>query len=333
MRVLGIFLISCLSVVGLYSCKGNGNTLKPSVSGKAGEIIVVTNKANWESEIGSELRSILAADYPFLPQKEPAFTLINVSNKDFGTIFQIHRNIIIINIDPQLKEAGMIAQEDIWAAPQTVVRINAPNEKEAARLIEKNKEKLFNIMNQAERNRIIRNSKLYEEYSLRKLVAEDFGGSPYFPKGYSLKKRAEDFTWISYETTYTNQGIFIYRIPYKDSTSLTLDNLIAARNEIMEKNVPGMVENSYMTTSMEQAPRLNWIKYKDRDFAEIRGFWEVQNDFMGGPFVAHAFYDKKNSDIIVLEGFVYAPRYDKRNYLRQVESILYSFDWKEDFNK
>lgn len=333
MRVLGIFLISCLSVVGLYSCKGDGNTLKPSVSGKAGEIIVVTNKANWESEIGSELRSILASDYPFLPQKEPAFTLINVSPKDFGNIFQIHRNIIIINIDPQLKEAKMIAQEDIWAAPQTVVRLNAPNEKEVALLIEKNKEKLFNIMSQAERNRIIRNSKLYEESSLRKLVADDFGGSPYFPKGYSLKKRTEDFTWISYETTYTNQGIFIYRIPYKDSTSLTLDNLIAARNEIMEKNVPGMLENSYMTTSMEQAPRLDWIKYKDRNFAEIRGFWEVQNDFMGGPFVAHAFYDKKNSDIIVLEGFVYAPRYDKRNYLRQVESILYSFDWKEDFNK
>lgn len=333
MRVLGIFLISCLSVAGLYSCKGDGNTLKPSVSGKAGEIIVVTNKANWESEIGSELRSILAADYPFLPQKEPAFTLINVSNKDFKSIFQIHRNIIIVNIDPQLKEAKMIAQEDLWAAPQTVVTLSAPNEKEAALLIEQNKEKLYSIMSQAERNRIIRNSKLYEESSLRKLVADDFGGSPYFPKGYSLKKRAEDFTWISYETTYTNQGIFIYRIPYKDSTSLTLDNLIAARNEIMEKNVPGMVENSYMTTSMEQTPRLNWIKYKNRDFAEIRGLWEVQNDFMGGPFVAHAFYDKKNSDIIVLEGFVYAPRYDKRNYLRQVESILYSFDWKEDFNK
>jgi hypothetical protein len=35
----------------------------------------------------------------------------------------------------------------------------------------------------------------------------------------------------------------------------------------------------------------------------------------------------------VVEGFVYAPRYDKRDYIRQVESILYSFDWKEDFGK
>lgn len=35
-------------------------------------------------------------------------------------------------------------------------------------------------------------------------------------------------------------------------------------------------------------------------------------------------------DIIVLEAFVFAPRYDKRQYLRQVESLLYSFEWKKD---
>lgn len=333
MRVFRLLFTSFLAVVLLYSCKGDENVLKQTVSGKAGEIIVVTNKVNWESDPGSELRAILAADYPYLPQREPSFTLINIAEKDFSTLFQIHRNIILLKVDPQYTEAKMVTQEDIWAAPQTVITICAPNEQEAAAFIEKKKDLIYNTMSQAERNRVIRNSKRYEELELRKLVTEDYGGSPYFPKGYSLKKKAEDFIWISYETTYTNQGIFIYKIPYKDTSSISLDNLIAARNEVMERNVPGMLDNSYMVTSKEQTPGLNWMKYKNRDFAEIRGLWEVQNDFMGGPFVAHAFYDKDSKNIIVLEGFVYAPRYDKRNYLRQVESILYSFDWKEDFKK
>lgn len=333
MRTLRLFIVTCLAALALGSCKGDGKSLKPMVSGKAGEIIIVTHKANWESESGSALRTILAVDYPFLPQREPSFNLINIGEKDFSKLFQIHRNIIFLKIDPQVTEAKMVAKEDIWAAPQVVVELSAPNEAEAIKLIKGNKDRLINTISQAERNRIIRNCKLYEEGNLRKIVTEDFGGSPYFPKGYSLKKRAKDFTWISYETTYTNQGIFIYRIPYKDSTSLRLENLIAARNDVMQVNVPGMLDNSYMTTSKEQTPGLSWMKYRGRDFAEIRGLWEVQNDFMGGPFVAHAFYDKNNSDILVLEGFVYAPRYDKRNYLRQVESILYSFDWKEDFTK
>ena len=34
--------------------------------------------------------------------------------------------------------------------------------------------------------------------------------------------------------------------------------------------------------------------------------------------------------MIFMEGFVYAPKYDKRLYLRQVESILYSFEWEKE---
>ena len=53
---------------------------------------------------------------------------------------------------------------------------------------------------------------------------------------------------------------------------------------------------------------------------------------MGGPFVSHSFYSKDGKDIIVLEAWVYAPKYDKRQYLRQTESLLYSFEWTKEGN-
>ena len=213
--------------------------------------------------------------------------------------------------------------------------MTAPTNEAADSLITAKGEVLFNLFEQAERNRIIRASKRYEERGLRLLVADMFGGSPYFPTGYSLKKRTQDFVWISYETTYTNQGIFVYKVPVGDSTSLTLDSLVAIRNDVLEMNVPGMFEGSYMTTSIVEGkePALRWLKYKGRTFGELRGLWEVQNDYMGGPFIDHIFYDKSGKNLIFLECFVYAPRYDKRNYLRQVESIIYSFEWEEDFSR
>ena len=70
-------------------------------------------------------------------------------------------------------------------------------------------------------------------------------------------------------------------------------------------------------------------KYHGREFAETRGYWGVENDYMGGPFVSHSFYSPDGKSIIVLEAFVYAPRYDKRQYLRQAEAILYSFEWEK----
>ena len=332
MRVLKLLVLALVAVFAA-SCNDSSELVKQNVGGKAGEIIIVANKAEWESEPGSELRSILAAPYPYLPQSEPSYTLINIPHKSFTSLFEYHRNILILKVDPELK-AEYRAVEDVWAAPQTVIMITAPTKEEATKVIADNAEQLFNTINQAERNRIMRNSKRYEDVALRNFVADKFGGSPYFPKGYSLKKQTDNFVWISYETTYINLGIFVYRIPYKDETSVQLEGLMAATNDIMQENVPGMVDNSYMTISSEILPGLGVMKYKSRNFVEMRGLWEVKNDFMGGPFVIHAFYDKNNpEEIIVVEGFVYAPRYDKRDYIRQVESILYSFDWKEDFGK
>lgn len=332
MKLIKLIVLALAAVITV-GCDDTSELVKQNVGGKAGEIIIVANKAEWESEPGSELRSILATPYPYLPQSEPSYTLINIPHKSFTSLFEYHRNIIILKVDPQLK-AEFKAVEDVWAAPQTVIMITAPTKEEAAQVIAQNSHQLFNIIGQAERNRIMRNSKRYEDVALRQFVADKFGGSPYFPKGYSLKKQTDNFVWISYETTYINLGIFVYRIPYKDSTSVQLEGLMAATNEIMQENVPGMVDNSYMTISSEILPGLEVMKYKNRNFVEMRGLWEVKNDFMGGPFVIQAFYDKNNpTEIIVLEGFVYAPRYDKRDYIRQVESILYSFDWKEDFGK
>ena len=332
MKALKFLILAAVAFLTM-SCKDDGTLVKQNVGGKAGEIIIVANKAQWETEPGNELRNILAAQYPYLPQSEPSYTLINIPHKSFTSLFEYHRNILILKVDPNL-ESKFVAQEDVWAAPQTVILITAPTNEEAAKVIADNAERLFNTINQAERNRIMRNSKKYEDIALRQFVADKFGGSPYFPKGYSLKKQTDNFVWISYETTYINLGVFVYRIPYKDETSLELENLMAATAEVMKDNVPGMVDNSYMTISSEITPGLSVMKYKNHNFIEMRGLWEVQNDFMGGPFVIHVFHDKNNpGELIVVEGFVYAPRYDKRDYIRQVESILYSFEWKEDFGK
>src|SRR5574344_142905 len=314
-------IIMTIAAAIICSCGDNGMHLKKTITGKAGEIVVVVDKANWEAEPGTALRNLLAADYPMLPQKEPSFT----------DLFQSHRNIIILDINSGLKENQIQLRNDIWATPQIVIYVHARSSIECADLINKNAELIYNAIDQAERDRIIRNSKRYEETSIRKAVAEKFGGSPYFPNGYSIKKATDNFMWISYETTYINQYFLIYKLPFDGKAFPSLDSLMSKENEVLKKNVPGPQDNSYMVIASEKLPTLNWYKYKNESFAEMRGLWEVQNDFMGGPFVEHIFYTKDGKNLLVVMGFVYAPRYNKRNYLRQVEAIIYSFDWQENF--
>ena len=212
--------------------------------------------------------------------------------------------------------------------------MNAVDSDSALQLIKDNSEMILNTIEQAERDRIIANSIQYEERSLAPAVTKLAGGSPHFPTGYSLKKQTSDFIWIEYETTYVTQGFFVYRYPATGTADdFKVENIVAKRDEFLKDNVPGMFENTYMTTSDVTMPGLEYIRYKGRDFAEVRGYWEVHNDYMGGPFISHSFYSKDGKDIIVLEGFVYAPRYDKRHYMREVEAILYSFEWAGEEDK
>lgn len=323
-----IFAIAAMFLV--LSCKNTSRKpLLPSISGKAGEVLIVVNKGDWEGSIGTDLRDFLTRDCPYLPQKEPLYTLINIPPAAFTDIFRIHRNIILVNIDSNVTEPGVVYRSDVWAQPQCVIGINAPDSETALGLIDRDSTMITATLEQAERDRVIANSIKYEEHSISPSVIQLTGGSPHFPTGYVLKKRTDDFIWVSYDTQYTTQAMLIYRYPATGHDDLSLDNIMAVMNETMKANVPGMFENTYMKISDAATPGLEYIKFRGREFAQMRGLWEVQNDYMGGPFVSHSFYSQDGKDIITLVSFVYAPRYDKRHYLRQIESIMYSFEWNK----
>lgn len=314
------------------SCNHNKTrkALLPNISGKPGEVIVVINKGDWEGSLGMTIRDTLACDFPFLPQREPMYDVVNVAPSGFTSMFQIHRNIIIVNINSDVTEPGVVYRNDVWAAPQCVIRINARNAEEAVQLFNENSTKIKAVLSHAEIHRVISNAKKYEELGLAPVVTEMVGGSPHFPSGYKLKKKTDDFIWITYAPQFTQQSILIYKYPVVEGMDMmSPENLLNTQNMMLKDNVPGMFENTYMITSPVVHPAVTYKKYGEHQFAEIRGLWEVHNDYMGGPFVTHVFYTPDGKDMIMMQAFVYAPKYDKRNYLKQVESILYSFEWKK----
>ena len=322
-------LIILAFAIAAVSCGNRHAALLPNISGKAGEIIVVMDKNNWEGQLGNDVRALLGSDCPYLPIREPLYSLVNISPTALDNLFKVHRNIVYFDIDPQVAETKVSYLANRWAAPQALVYISAPDSRTADSLLNAGASTVVNYIEQAERDRIISNNLHYEEISLAQRVQEVFGGSPHFPTGYKLKKSSDDFIWIADEKQYTMQGVFVYRYPAEGDGSFSLEKIIAHRNETLKANVPGMFENTYMTTGDIPAPSVEFLKYKGRDFAQTRGWWEVENDYMAGPFVSHSFYSPDGKDIIVAEAFVYAPKYDKRQYLRQVESILYSWEWKK----
>jgi len=323
---------SAATLLGVVSCGNSGSkSLLPNISGKAGEVLVVLEKSAWEGGAGTILRDSLCADCPFLPMREPLYTLVNVTPSNFTQMFQIHRNIIMFNINADVIQKGIVIKKDNWAHPQIVILVNAANQQDAEEVLKSGMHTILLSLEQTERDRIIFNTRLYQERKLSDAVA-DFtdGGRMVFPSGYGLKKKTDNFMWIAYETTYVQQGFFLYKYDVTDPhAQMTGAKLVEQRNDVLRENVPGMVDGSYMTTSDILAPSVKYMSYKGRKFAELRGFWDVYGDFMGGPFVSHTFFSEDQTTLYCIEAYVYAPKYDKRHYVRQVESLLYSFNWEE----
>ena len=327
-RTAVLLLLSALVLTACNRKPKDREQYLPNITGNAGEVLVVINKGYWEGELGSTLREILAGESPFLPQREAVFKLFNATPGGFTGSYLLHRNIVIVNVSPEVDTTGIRMTRNSWAKPQVIVTVSATTPEEASELISGNRELIVNTIEQAERDRLIASSKKYEDKEVRMAVTENIGGSPYFPTGFTMKKNTPEFMWISQETTYVNQGILIFKFPYTDSSQLTPEYLKNKLHDLWQANVPGMRENSYMTFNKVIDPGFNNIEYNGQTMVEMRGLWEVENDYMGGPFVCHIFPDPARENIIILNAFVYAPKYDKRKYLRQVESIIYSFDWK-----
>ena len=156
------------------------------------------------------------------------------------------------------------------------------------------------------------------------LLDQDFGITMKVPPGFKIMKQAEDFIWFQYDTPEIFQGIVVYTYPFVSDSAFTVNYALPIRDNLLKKYVPGPTNGSYMTTEKRFEQGYSVFKHNGNYAAEMRGLWRLENDFMGGPYIAISELDVVNQRVISAFGFVYAPSKDKRNLLRQVEAMVYS---------
>ncbi len=288
----------------------------------------MVNDPIWESEAGHTLGELLISDYLFLPQYEPRFDVVRIRHNAFSNIFKTHRNIIIVNVSENYSDTRMHIKNNVWAKPQIVIEIYTPAVDALRSFITNQGDRILEELENIERERIQDYNRQYEKRSLREELNESFDLSLTFPPGYVFAVDTTDFAWLVFSPTTQEriQGVFVYQYDYVDPETFTPEFLVDKRNQFLRKYVSGPSRNSWMTTEMEFFPIFNEFMKDDQYYAELRGLWKVQNDFMGGPFVSHTTLDTERNRIITVEGFVYEPGEKKRNLMRQVEGIIQSLE-------
>ncbi len=313
---------SCLKNPG--SAGSQGNTMLPNVTGTAGEVLIVMDNDLWKSETGNALRGALEQEFPALPQPEPLFDVIHITSGAFDALFKMHRSVVITDVSSTNSTTEIKYFENIWAKPQLVVRLLAPDTESLNRLIAENSERLIYNLQKYDRKRLADVYKTGKDLNIKSLLSK-FGIDMAVPRGYNIDINADDFASMSIEAPQTSQVLFIYRYPYYGKNDFTTQRLIEKRDEFLKKYTVGTRAGSYMTTASIYPPISYDLKINGSEFVELRGLWELNKGYMGGPFISHSTLDSLKNEIITVEAYVYNPNNKKRSLMRQMEAIVYSF--------
>ncbi len=324
----------------------------PNAMGKVNEIVVIADNSIWEGPVGDSIQYYLSSAYLILPQPEPIFDLRHMTPDDLTEV-PIRKNfrtyLVIGNLSNSTSETTEMIKQDLgmekvrrakedknfnislghnkWANPQLLIYQFAFSDDDLIANIKKNY--------QAITQKVYENDEPYLEANiyqvgtnleLKKIIKKEFNAEINIPDDYylALDDSVTNTLWLRKETDFLSSNIFIHKRKYTDQKQLSKEGIKEIRNTL-GKFVSTEIENTYMLINDVDLPMfLKTMQINDRYAVEARGIWEIENDFMGGPFISYAIHNPETNEILYLDGFIHAPGKEKRDYMQQLEKIFTS---------
>lgn len=316
-----IFIFFLLTLV-ISSCK-ESNTKEeriiPSSNGRINSVSVVIDNELWKGPVGDTIRKHLAQPVLGLPQDEPIFSLSHIPSQAFEGFVRNNRTFVQV-IKGEKQDFGFV--QDAFAEPQLGVIIKGKNNQEIIEVFTKNAAKIIDHIKRVE---LIENQKRISESQLdTQRIQEQLGINLNIPENYRYAKTKNNFLWIRRNIKSGHMNLLVYELPRNaiNKDSILNSEIVKARDSISKHFLEGEEEESHYKTEGAFTPFLIETVVGGHQAYETRGTWEITKQFMGGPYLNYMIEDRENNRYIVLEGFTYAPRLEKRNYMFELEAIM-----------
>lgn len=317
----------------------------PDATGSIDEILVVMNEDQWNGKVGESLRSILTQDYSVLPQKEPLFNLVQVPVNGLINILKRSSSILIVgNVDAKHPTARFIKEQvearqtaekgngdfvvvnNPWAKPQQAIFIHADTEAALLEKIEQKGHELIDRIYEIQTPKAFNNAYVPGiGKGLTQTLRNDFNLQFNVPENYKVALRDSNLLWLRADNHLTEEvsNIMFYTEPYQiPPIAIDKNTYPIAMRDTLGRFVKSGIKGSYMLSDRVLPFEQKQISLEQLTALETRGLWRMENDFMGGPFINYFIDDEANQRRVIIDGFVYAPKMDKRILIRKLEAMF-----------
>jgi len=316
------FLFSFLSLM-LFSCKNDKESTLRKTVGKINTISVIIEDQLWNADVGDSIRNKFASPVIGLPQEEPLFNINQYPVKLLEGFMTDTRAIIVVKKGEKNKFKIV---KDQYASPQNVFHISGKTSVDIIASLEKHAPQMIQLIKAGE---IAESQKINGQSPINHaVISNKFHINLQVPTGYAYVLQRSNFIWLKREIIGGNTSLLIYQVPLSaiKRDNDVISNIIRIRDSIGKLYITGTEPNTNMITEEAYAPYLSKITFDAKETFETKGTWELNNDFMSGPFINYAIIDTQYNRILVLEGFCYAPSKEKRDLMHELESIIKSVE-------
>ncbi len=354
-RIKIALLTACL--LAFVGCSSESD-FRPRAVGLDTEILVVADSLDWSGAIGEALRETVGQFISTLPAPERQFELRHVpleteddletARRQKNVIFvaafsdstneaEYIRNVFDPTAQQAIREEGGVAvsRENIFRRDQQVYYITGENKEDVIDAIYSASEGVSRDFNRAARRRLTeemfdRGRQVDVEEELTAMY--DFAVN--VQHDYLVAVDTSDFVWLRRILPETWRSVFVHFVDYANPEQLSPEWIYNTRDSLARQYIQGNLGGWVEIDRRESRP----LETKNIDFLgrygfETRGLWHMVGveegrkvEFgMGGPFITYTFYDQPTGRLYMIDGMVFAPGYNKREFLRQMEAIAYTF--------
>lgn len=317
--------------------KAERYALLPGKLGPSGEVVMVVSKPMWERGLGAVVDSLFANPVRVLPQFEPRFDVLRLDPEEFDRFWKPHRNLVIFDIADRIdtQEPKLTVYRNRYAKGQIYAEVKAKNVAGAIEALSSADGGLMlaDMLEAEEAKRYGDLVALDRNTTLEAELRSKHGLAAVLPRDARMVSSSGGFCWIDRSLTRmkggrnhdVQMGIVVHRSPYHGPEDFSMERMLARRDSLFQERVSSPNENSYMTTEYRLPPLYEEVAFRGGFAATMRGLWRMEGDFMGGPWTSIAWVDADRGQLVTIDGYVYAPYFGKREYLRELEATVRSF--------
>lgn len=336
---------------------------RPEAIGEEGRVTVVMDTNQWNGPIGEAVRGQLMAAINTLPAPEPSFDLRNThirSQSQFAEL-QKQKNLVFVApladstqegrfinsvFSPDAKQAirdgtsAIVGRRNVWRRNQQVFYVTAPDANHLADAIRTDGMALRDSFNVVTRERLHR--EMFERGRQRELedaMLQNHGFAVHAQHDYLVATDTTDFFWLRRILPDTWRSLFVHYIENGDPSAITPDWIYAQRDSLAQIYLQGNL-GGWIAIDYRRPLETKQVSFLGRYAFETRGLWIMIDGYTddgrpivagsGGPFLTYTFYDQNSGRVYFVDGMVFAPGFEKREFLRQMEVIAHTFRTRED---